>query len=145
MKRSPLIEKAHRVIKHCEKGVQDYIFNSVNLTLLEKEIIIKTEIDGTDIEPICMNLESWKKKNYIRYSHCAKLKKSSMEKTGLEYNGQRIVYAYSPPNRKKKPPGTFVPWGFPVSRDLTLPSAAVVAKFATVENTDGSRGRKKYR
>jgi hypothetical protein len=70
MKRYPLVEKAHKVMKHCEKGVQDYIFNSVNLTLLEKEIIIKSEIDGLDIETICMNLTNWKKKNDISYYHC---------------------------------------------------------------------------
>jgi hypothetical protein len=82
MKRSPLIEKAHRLMKHCEKGVQDYIFNSVNLTLLEKEIIIKSEIDGMGMEAVCISLTNWKKKNYISYSHCAKLKKSGMEKIG---------------------------------------------------------------
>jgi len=69
-------------MKHCEKGVQDYIFNSVNLTLLEKEIIIKTEIDGLDIETVCMNLTNWKKKNAISYYHCAKLKRSGMTKIG---------------------------------------------------------------
>ena len=86
MKRSPLVEKAHKVLTHCEKGLSDYIFNSVNLTLLEKEIIQKTEIDGMDIETVCMNLENWKKKgkkqNDISYYYCVKIKGSGMKKIG---------------------------------------------------------------
>ena len=82
MKRSPLVEKAHRVLTHCERGLSDYIFNSVNLTLLEREIIQKTEIDGIDIETVCMNLESWNKKNYLSYSHCATIKRQGMIKIG---------------------------------------------------------------
>jgi len=82
MKRSRLVEKAHKVLSHCEKGLSDYIFNSVNLTLLEKEIIQKTEIDGMDIETVCMNLENWKKKNDISYSHCVTIKRQGMNKIG---------------------------------------------------------------
>lgn len=82
MKRSNQVEKAHKVLTHCEKGVSDYIFNNVNLTLLEKEIIKKTEIDGMDIESVCMNLDNWNKKNDISYSYCARIKRSGMVKIG---------------------------------------------------------------
>ena len=86
LKRSPLVEKAHRVLTHCEKGVADYILNSVNLTLLEKEIITKSEIDGVDLETICMGLENWKKKNDCSYANCYFIKRTGMLKIGEYLN-----------------------------------------------------------
>ena len=83
MKRSPNVALAHKALKDHDKGFTEYLLSSVNLTLLEKEIIRKTVIDGIDIESACMNLESWNKKNDISYDYCKKLKSIGMNKIGL--------------------------------------------------------------
>ena len=83
MKKSPYVALAHKALKNHNRTFIENIFNNVNLTLLEKEIIIKTLIDGLDIESVCMNLENWNKKNDISYDYCAKIKSSGMNKIGL--------------------------------------------------------------
>ena len=91
MKKSPNVALAHKALKDHDKGFAEYLLSNVNLTLLEKEIIKKSVIDGMDLESVCMNLESWNKKNDISYYHCAKLKSIGMNKIGLYLvNNQNI-------------------------------------------------------
>ena len=83
MKKSPNVALAHKALKDHDRGFAEYLLTNVNLTLLEREIIRKSVIDGMDIETVCMNLENWNKKNDISYYHCAKLKSTGMSKIGL--------------------------------------------------------------
>jgi len=83
MKRTPNVALAHKALKDHDRGFAEYLLTNVNLTLLEKEIIRKTEIDGLDIESTCMKLESWNKKNDISYQYCARIKNSGMNKIGI--------------------------------------------------------------
>ena len=59
MRRSPLIDTAHKALQDREKSFAEKLLDTVNLTLLEKEIIKKTEIDGMKTEMACMKLEHW--------------------------------------------------------------------------------------
>lgn len=95
MKRSPQVELAHKALQDCDKGFADYIFLNVNLTLLEKEIVKKSEIDGLDLETICMSLENWKngngKKPDCGYSNCHRIKRTGMLKIGEYLKNTRNV------------------------------------------------------
>ena len=83
MKRSPLIETAHRALQDNEKGFAEHLLEAVNLTLLEKEIIKKTELDGMKTETACMNLEHWhNKKRDCSESNANKIKRQGMIKIG---------------------------------------------------------------
>ena len=80
MRRSPAVQIARTALRDPDKGYVQYILSSVNLTLLEREIVEKSEIHGIDIESICMGLDNWKKKNDCSYYNCARIKRSGMLK-----------------------------------------------------------------
>ncbi|GHV84298.1 hypothetical protein AGMMS50212_16380 [Spirochaetia bacterium] len=82
MRRSYLIEIAHNALKNPDKSAVDNILNSVNLTLLEREIIIRSEIDKINIETICNTFQNWNKKSVCSYSHCKNIKQTGMIKIG---------------------------------------------------------------
>ena len=92
MKRSPLVEIAHKALKDNEKGFAEYLLETVNLTLLEKEIIRKTVLDGLKTETSCMELKHW----HNRFRDCSesnanKIKRQGMLKIG-EYLKTQKVY-----------------------------------------------------
>jgi hypothetical protein len=83
MKRSYLVEHAHKALRsHDRQGVVR-LLESVNLTLLEREIIKRSELDGTDLETICNTLKYWRGKNICSYVYCQKVKHTGMKKIGL--------------------------------------------------------------
>ena len=89
MKRSPLVQIALDALSVPEKSKVDYILNSVNLTLKEREVIIKSVLGGIDLETICNNFIHWNKsKRICSYSNIVKIKRSGMEKIGhfIKYN-----------------------------------------------------------
>ena len=89
MKRSPAVEQVHRVLKDPDRGFIDYILSTVNLTLLEKEIITRSEIDNTDLETICNTLQNWNNpKRACSYVHAVKTKRQGMIKI---YNFLQIL------------------------------------------------------
>jgi len=89
MKRTPLVELAHIALNDKDKCFANYLIEQVNLTLLEKEIIRKSEIDGIELETICMNLENWHKKNDCSYSNCYAIKRKGMLKIGEYLNNAK--------------------------------------------------------
>ena len=81
MKRSPLVEIAHKALQDRDKYFAEQLLNTVNLTLLEKEIIKLTEIEGLKVEPACMKLEFWHNdKRACSYSNANYIKRKGMVK-----------------------------------------------------------------
>ena len=81
MKPSPPVEMARRVLRSPDRKVAEFVLASVNLTLLEKEIITRSEIDGTPLEAISVSLENWNNpRRDCSYSNCARLKRKGMLK-----------------------------------------------------------------
>jgi hypothetical protein len=88
MRRSFLVDTAHKALRDPDKNFVGYIMRNVNLTKLEREIITKSEIDGMDLENVCNTLENWRnKKTICSYYHCSKIKRIGMEKIGELING----------------------------------------------------------
>jgi hypothetical protein len=81
MKRSPLVEKAHKALKSVNRQSVQRLLESVNLTLLEREIITRSELDGTDLETICNTLNHWHKQT-CSYIYCLQIKQKGMKKIG---------------------------------------------------------------
>jgi hypothetical protein len=83
MKRGYLVEIAHRALINPDKGLAYQVLKSVNLKLLEREIISRSEIDGIDLETICNTLENWNnQKRICSYENCARIKRIGMIKIG---------------------------------------------------------------
>ena len=82
MRRSPFVEIAHKALKDNEKGFAEHLLEVVNLTLLEKEIIKMTELDGMKTESACMNLKHWHNKRDCSESNANKIKRQGMIKIG---------------------------------------------------------------
>lgn len=82
MKCSILYQLAKDALKDPDKRVTDIVLNSVNLTFREKEVIIRSEIAGQDLETICNSFLNWNKKSICSYSHIVRIKKIGMEKIG---------------------------------------------------------------
>jgi len=59
------------------------LLDKVNLSVKEKEIIAKSEIDKIDLETICNEMANWNKKSVISYSNLYRIKKSGMMKIGF--------------------------------------------------------------
>ena len=79
MRRSPAVQVARTALRDPDKGYVQYILNSVNLTLLEREIVTRSEIDGTGLETICNTLENWdNSKTICSYVNCVKIKRNGM-------------------------------------------------------------------
>jgi hypothetical protein len=91
MKRLPVVEIAHRALHDSEKGFIKYLLNQVNLTLLEKELITRSEINGEKIETICLSLKNWGRKNDCSYSNGAKIKRTGMIEIG-EYLQNKSLF-----------------------------------------------------
>ena len=87
MKRSPLVDRAHKALQNPDKQATETLLASVNLTLLELEIITCSELDGIDLETICNTLAYWNgnlKRNgkICSYVNAAKIKRNGMLKIG---------------------------------------------------------------
>ena len=83
MRRSPLVDIAHKALQDNEKGFAIHLLDAVNLTLLEKEIIKMTELDGMKTETACMELKYWhNKKRDCSESNANKIKRQGMIKIG---------------------------------------------------------------
>jgi len=81
MRPSPPVEMARKVLRSPDRKIADYLLASVNLTLLEKEIIVRSEIDGTRLEVISVSLKNWNNpKRDCSYANCVKIKKKGMLK-----------------------------------------------------------------
>ena len=92
LKRSPLFQIALDALSVPEKSKVDYILNSVNLTLKEREVIIKSVLGGIDLETICNNFVHWDNSESIcSYSNIVKIKRSGMIKIGQFINGNKSV------------------------------------------------------
>jgi hypothetical protein len=91
MKRGNLVEIAHRALSNPNKSLSATLLESVNLTLLEKEIISRSEINGTDLETICNSLKNWNRPGRIcSYENCARLKRTGMIKIGDFLQAQNV-------------------------------------------------------
>lgn len=87
MRRSFLVEIAHNGLTDPDREFVSYLLSKVNLTLLEHEIIIRSEIDGVDLETICNSLKNWNNpKTICSYDNCAKIKRAGMLKIGSFIN-----------------------------------------------------------
>jgi len=72
---------ARRVLRSPDRKVAEFVLASVNLTLLEKEIITRSEIDGTPLEAICNSMRHWNNpKTVCSYANCVKIKRKGMIK-----------------------------------------------------------------
>lgn len=91
MKRSPLFQIAHDALQTYDKAKVDYLLNSVNLSLKEREVIIRSEIAKTDLETICNSFLHWNKKTICSYPHIVRIKKSGMEKIGQFLNDNKMI------------------------------------------------------
>jgi hypothetical protein len=91
MKRGCLVEIAHRALINPDKSLAQHVLNSVNLTLIENEIILRSEIDGTNLETICNTLKNWTTPNRIcSYENCARIKRIGMIKIGSFMQARQI-------------------------------------------------------
>jgi hypothetical protein len=91
MKRGRLTENAHRALINPDKGRAQSLIESVNLTLLEREIISRSEIDGVDLETICNTLKNWNNSRKIcSYIYCAKIKHNGMVKIGTYIQAKKV-------------------------------------------------------
>ena len=91
MKRSPLMQLAHDALQIYDKAKVDSLLNSVNLSLKEREVIIRSEIAKTDLETICNSFLHWNKKTICSYPHIVRIKKSGMEKIGLFLKDNKMI------------------------------------------------------
>ena len=82
MKRCPTVILAHNALQNPCKAKVKKLLASVNLTLKEKEIIIKSELRKIDIESICNSFDQWDKKTICSYAHAVRLKRQGMLKIG---------------------------------------------------------------
>jgi hypothetical protein len=76
------VQTAHNALRDSEKGFAEYLLNQVNLTLLEKEIITRSEINGERLEAICCSLVNKNKKHDLSYSNGSRIKQVGMIKIG---------------------------------------------------------------
>jgi hypothetical protein len=95
MRRSALVETAHNALQSPDRQAVDTLLASVNLSLLEREIIIRSEIDKTTMEAICNTLENWneslKRKHKIcSYENCTRIKRTGMLKIGTYLQIQKV-------------------------------------------------------
>jgi hypothetical protein len=91
MKRSILVQTAHNALRDREKGFAEYLLNQVNLTLLEKEIITRSEINGERLETICCSLVNKNKKHDLSYSNGSRIKQVGMIKIGENLKKQNQI------------------------------------------------------
>ena len=63
------------------KAVKE-LLASINLSLKESEVILRSEIGKTDLETICNSFINWNKKRPCSYSHIVSIKKKGMIKIG---------------------------------------------------------------
>jgi hypothetical protein len=82
MKRSPLVRIAYEALQNPNRKEVEKLLAIVNLSLREKEVIIRNEIDKIDLETICNSFESWNRKSICNYSYIAHIKSSGMKKIG---------------------------------------------------------------
>ena len=81
MKPSPPVEAAQRVLINPARKVAEFVLAPVNLTLLEREIITRSEIDGTPLEAICNSMRHWNNPRTVcSYANCVKIKRRGMIK-----------------------------------------------------------------
>ena len=64
MKPSLLVETAHKALQAPDRQAVDKLLAAVNLSLLEREIIARSEIDNSSLESICNSLKHWDKKQF---------------------------------------------------------------------------------
>jgi hypothetical protein len=82
MKRLPSVEIAHNALRDKEKGFVNYLLEQVNLTLIKKELITRSEINGERLENILVSLSNKNNKYDCSYSNGAKIKRNGMIKIG---------------------------------------------------------------
>jgi len=91
MKRSLLLEIAHKALQSpCKASVQQ-LLDDVNLSLREKEVIIRSELGKQDLETICNSFVHWGKKSICSYPHIVRIKKAGMEKIGRYINDKEVI------------------------------------------------------
>jgi len=91
MKRSPLLETAHNALKNPNRDYTLNLLNAVNLSLREREVIIRSEIGKTDLETICNSFVHWGKKSICSYSHIVRIKREGMKKIGRYINDSKMI------------------------------------------------------
>ncbi|GHU22163.1 hypothetical protein FACS1894164_03970 [Spirochaetia bacterium] len=77
------IRKVRMALRHPDKSAVLTLLTEVNLTLLEKEIIIRSELDGESVQWIACTLVQWKRHRMPSFSYCEKVKRRAMRKIGL--------------------------------------------------------------
>jgi hypothetical protein len=82
VKRSKLVGTAHNALQSPDRMQALSIINVVNLTLLEREIIIRSELDGENLFDVSMSLKNWVKNPPCSLPNCNKLKRLGMVKIG---------------------------------------------------------------
>jgi len=84
MKRKPILQSAHEAMQNPNKKAVYKILDSVNLTLQEREVIIKNCLEGLTLEEICNNFDNWgaEKKSICSYPQVVRIKRYGMRKIG---------------------------------------------------------------
>jgi len=82
MRRNPLLERAREALKNPDRRATETLLDSISLTLREREVVVKSEIDGWTLEAICNSFAHWGRKSVCSYVHMVRIKKHGMEKIG---------------------------------------------------------------
>jgi len=92
MKRNSLVELAKKALSNPNQQEVDSLLKAVNLSRLQKEVVIRSEINKTDLETICnFDKEGNPKKKIYSYSHIVRIKKEGMEKIGQYLKDNKTI------------------------------------------------------
>jgi hypothetical protein len=92
MRRNKIIDKAHRALRYCcERENAEHLLYLVNLTKLEREIVLRYELDGEPIEYISCTLQEWHHTRLCSYIHCFNIKQQALRKIGMFLTKKRKV------------------------------------------------------
>ena len=91
MKRSPLLTIAHEALQNPNRHEITSLLDNTNLSLKEREVIIRSEIDKQDLESICNSFANWDKEGICSYPHIVRIKKTGMEKIGKFLNDNNMI------------------------------------------------------
>jgi len=82
MRRSYLVEIAHKALQAPDRLSAENLLDSVNLSLREREVIVRSELDKASVETICNSFTNWGRKSVCSQPHMHRIKKNGMEKIG---------------------------------------------------------------
>jgi len=90
MRRGYLVQLAHDALQNPDRQKSIELLEKVNLSLKEREVIARSELDKTDMETLCNTFESWNRKTICSNSHAIRIKRDGMAKIGMYLEAAKI-------------------------------------------------------